>query len=184
MMKRAAAILLLLVTLYNLGGYLLAFQLVIYHSNKLAEQQISSNKYNEADLVEIKIPVRLPGIDSWRGYQNVSGTVELEKGAYNYVRMKMSTDTIYVMCVPNYKTTRLLKANVICAKEVSDAPFNEKKQNIPVKSVNLLIDGIAQRLTISLPQQEIFIQKLPATNAKLLAGVLNTAARPPEGFLS
>lgn len=137
-MKRLFAIVLLTIHLYNLGGYMVLFQYFIYQSNQFKEEQISKNLYKLSELVEIKIPVKLPGISNWARFERISGTIQLEENWYNYVKLKMTRDTLFVMCIPNYRTTKLINSNVIYAREVSEAPLNTKKQTLPLKNIFIL----------------------------------------------
>ncbi|GAB2688912.1 hypothetical protein GCM10027037_09420 [Mucilaginibacter koreensis] len=111
------------------------FQYLINRSDAFVEQQISKGLYNVHDLVEVKVPVHLPQIEDWNGYEPVSGQVQLNGGScYNYVKLKMTRDTLYIMCIPNYKTTRLTNANIIYARQVSDTPLNKKGTTTTLKT--------------------------------------------------
>ncbi len=116
---------------------MLLFHYLIYRNDIFVEKQISKGMYNVHDLVEIKIPVHMPQIQSWPDYEPVSGQVELKGNSYNYVKLKVTHDTIFVMCVPNYRTTKLGNDNVIYAKQVSDTPLNNKGNVNVIKTFNL-----------------------------------------------
>jgi len=106
------------------------YQYFVYRSDKLFNDQISKNMYNVNDLVEIKIPAYTPAFRDWDSFEPISGQVRLKNACYNYVKLKMTTDTIYLMCVPNYEKTRLFKQNIINAKQIADVPAN-KKEHVP-----------------------------------------------------
>ncbi len=180
--RKTIAIVLLTVQFYNLGGYVALFKYFIYRADKFNEQQISKDRYKEADLVEVKIPVHLPVLGNWIGYQTISGSVQLEQNSYNYVRMKVTQDTLYVMCIPNYKTTRLNKANIIFAREVSEAPFNAKKQNLPVKSIMLLKYMATQTIIAVLPPVLIITPPAGRLHAKTISSYVDVAGQPPNGI--
>ena len=183
-MKKAIAILLLSIQFYNLGGYVALFQYCIYQADKFNELQISKDRYKPTDLVEVKIPVHLPGADNYGGYQQISGSVQLAQNCYNYVQMKMTEDTLYVKCIPNYKTTRLNKANTIFARQVSEAPFNAKKQSSPVKSVTLAKYLPAETtLAATITELTVVLSAKPYNNA-LKAGHSYIAGQPPEALCS
>lgn len=183
-MKKLIAILLLSIHLYNLGGYMVVFQYFIYQANKFNEEQISKNLYKTSDLVEIKIPVSLPHISNWNRYERISGAVQLQENWYNYVKLKMTRDTLFVMCVPNYKTTRLINANVIYAREVSEAPLNAKKQAMPLKSITML-KYVPQTATAAITVPALVIKPAPARlNIKPVISHLDVPGQPPEMLLS
>lgn len=134
--KRAVAIALLSLHLFYAGGYMLVFQYLIYKSNVFAEQQIAKGLYNPKDLVDLKVPVHMPNAVNWSGYEPISGQIQLRDACYNYVKLKITQDTLFVKCVPNYSTTRLINANVIYAKNITDLPIS-KKDNLPgVKKIS------------------------------------------------
>ena len=59
-MKRAAAILLLIIFLFNWFGYRLLSDYLQHRSDTRLESQLDQNQYNEASLIEIRIPLNMP----------------------------------------------------------------------------------------------------------------------------
>ena len=129
-MKKLLAIFLLSIHLFNMGGYHVLYQYFIYQSDKVMNEHIAKNEYNVHELVQVKIPVSMPGIDNETTYQSISGQIQFRQGCYNYVKLRLTSDTMFVMCVPNYEKTRLLNSNVICAKQLADLPVS-KHDNLP-----------------------------------------------------
>ncbi|WPU93247.1 hypothetical protein SNE25_28405 [Mucilaginibacter sabulilitoris] len=125
-MNRILATLMLAVHLFNIGGYLLLNQYLVYRSNKFATEQISRGKYDVNNLIQIKIKQHLPQIHDWQTYVRVSGQIQFNGRAYNYVKLRMTRDTMFVQCIPNYETTQLLNENIICAKQTNDIPVSKK----------------------------------------------------------
>lgn len=163
---------------------MVVFQYFIYQANKFNEEQISKNLYKPSDLVEIKIPVKLPHITNWDRYERISGAVQLQENWYNYVKLKMTRDTLFVMCVPNYKTTRLISANVIYAREVSEAPLNAQKQATPLKSVTML-KYIPQAAAITLIPPALIIKPVPnRLRMQPVVSHLDVLGQPPEVLFS
>lgn len=72
----------------------------------------------------------MPGITDWHNYVNVTGQVQFGDASYNYVKMKMTRTALYLMCVPNYKTTSLSGDNIINAKQAKNIPV-PKKDHVP-----------------------------------------------------
>ncbi len=95
------------------------------HMNEL----ISNDLYDPNALVELKVKQNLPGINEWSDYKNVSGSIQLKNACYNYVKLKFTKDTLYVMCVPNCEKTKLIDNNVIYAKQINDIPDKNAKDN-------------------------------------------------------
>ena len=125
-MKRLIAIALLSIHLFSMGGYSLLFQYYIHQSDVKMVKEIFDNKVDNAKLIEIKIPVNMPTIQDWDEYEVITGQIQLKDAYYNYVRLRMTRDTMYFVCVPNTNKTRLVNANIITAKEINDVPISKK----------------------------------------------------------
>ncbi|MCO5950560.1 hypothetical protein [Mucilaginibacter flavidus] len=134
-MTRIVAISLLLVQLFNIGGSLALREFLVFKSNLFFNSQTSKGLYNVKDLTEIKLPVQMNVSADWPEYENVSGVIQFEDISYNYVKMKVTRDAIYLMCVPNYQTTRLNDGNVLNVKGVKNVPVPKKEHVPPVKFV-------------------------------------------------
>jgi hypothetical protein len=71
----------------------------------------------------------------WQEYEDINGAIQFAGATYNYVKMKMTKDAIFIMCVPNYQDTRLADGNLITAKNVTDVPIPKKDHVPPYKFV-------------------------------------------------
>src|ERR1700744_3940715 len=125
----------LLVILFNLGGYSLFFQYMINRSDNKIIYRINHNHYRNSELVEVKIPVNLPTLQDWTEYAEVSGQVQFKNNNYNYAEIKMTRDTLYLLVIPNHARTKLVNANIIYAKQVSDIPVNKKSHTPLTKKI-------------------------------------------------
>jgi len=103
------------------------FQYLIYRSDVSIIEKINHNNYKTADLVEVKLPVHLH-IQDWNEYEVISGQVKLNGNNYNYAELKLTRDTMYLLCIPNHNKWRLMNAKVVYAKQVNDVPVNKKPQ--------------------------------------------------------
>jgi len=138
-LKKLAAILLLIVQLYDLGGYHAVRQYLVYYSDRYFNEQTAKGMYNKQDLVEVEIPVNLPGITNWNAYIPVCGQIKFGDNAYNYVQMRMTSHTLFLKCIPNYETTQLNTQNIINATPIKNMPV-PKKQHVPYAS-GIFMDG-------------------------------------------
>jgi hypothetical protein len=123
----------LIVHLFNLGGFMAVNRYLVYRSDKFASEQISKGKYDAANLIEIKIPQHMPQIKDWDQYVRVSGQVQLNGFAYNYVKLRVTRDTLFIQSIPNYQTTKLLSQNIINAKQLGDVPLSKKTPESSIK---------------------------------------------------
>lgn len=178
-MKKLIAISLLSLHLLSLYGHLLLYAYCVYESNKFYNEQISKDKYNAGDLVEMKIPVHMPTIEDWKEYSYVSGQVQFKNNSYNYVKIRMTRDTVYLMCVPNYATTKLISQNIINARNVADIPV--KKEHVPFGKASSLsaFNYHSILFKFSLP-----LKTLAKANSNLRADILKsfitTPGQPPD----
>ncbi len=128
---------LLFIHLFSIGGQLAVHQYLVYQSDKLFNDQIIKNYYNFDDLREVRIPVNMPSANDWKEYENLSGQVQFANASYNYVKMKVTRNAIYLMCIPNYPTTHLCGQNIIYAPQIPDIPAS-KKDHVPFGKINLV----------------------------------------------
>ncbi|HAL81288.1 MAG TPA: hypothetical protein DCO83_02845 [Mucilaginibacter sp.] len=129
-LKKLIAVVLLAICLFNIGGQLVLHQYAVFLTARFFNEQTSKGLYNVNDLTEVKLPVNLPGISDWSAYENISGQIKFENSSYNYVKMKITRNAIYLMCIPDYATTSLTSQNIIDAKQVKDIPV-PKKEHVP-----------------------------------------------------
>jgi hypothetical protein len=126
-LKRTFAIFFLIIYFFNWGGYMLLQNYMVAQLDRRMNDLISHNLYDPNKLVEVKVKQNLPGINEWADYKNVSGSIQLKNACYNYVKLKFTKDTLYVMCIPNYEKTKLIGNNVIYARQVNDIPADKTK---------------------------------------------------------
>lgn len=181
-MKRLFAIVFLVIYLFNWGGYLLLQNCMVARADKHMNELISQNLYDPNSLVEVKVKQNLPGIFEWRDYRNVTGQIQLKNACYNYVKLKFTKDTLYVMCVPNYEKTKLVKSNIIYAKQVNDIPSDKKTDDNSAKKNDSKYDHPVVQLNFEHTADE------PAAlfgdhNAAIKDPLITSPAQPPE-FLS
>ena len=100
-------------------------------------KQMYDNKIDDTKMVLLKIPVNMPTITDWSDYEVIAGQIQLKDAYYNYVRLRMTRDTMYFICLANKAKTRLVKANIITANQISDVPLSKKGDPL-AKKVNAL----------------------------------------------
>jgi len=65
----------------------------------------------------------------WPEYKRFDGEVEMNGIHYNYVKRKLSNDTLYLLCIPNRDRTKLAAAKLNYLGDSNDvtSPLNGKK---------------------------------------------------------
>ena len=138
------------------------------------------NKYAVDDLVSVKVPVNMPTVENWKDYIYLSGQIQFKNNSYNYVKIKMTKDTIYLMCIPNYKKTRLINQNIIDARKIADIPVN-KKNHVPLSKAPIMGEYNYQAIQYQFFTPVIQLKGLANnTDPKLVKCFLSGPTQPPE----
>ena len=155
-------------------------QYLVYRSDVFFNKQIDQNLYNVNDLTEIRLPIKQPGsFRDWRNYQNISGRLQFKNSAYNYVKMKITASVVYLMCIPNYKTTHLSKQNIIYARQIPDIPV-PKKEHVPFGKLNLITYSYhATQYWFKVPVKEMN-QIISCKHSFVLYPGITDPGQPPE----
>jgi hypothetical protein len=125
-LKRFVSIVLLLVFLFNVGGYYLVFIGLHHRSDLLLTQKIESNQYEYDETMELKIPVSLPYPMQHNGFERINGKFEYQGNFYKLVKQKIENDTVYIVCIRDTNAERLTTTLKDYVKKTSDLPANSK----------------------------------------------------------
>jgi len=136
--------LLLSAHLFSIGGYILVFDLLIERSDVQIVKEMYSDRQTSAKLIQLKVPVHMPTIQDWTEFEHVVGQIQLNNCYYNYTGIKMTRDTMYLICLPNHVKDQLVKNNLIVAKGFADVPLNKKGTESAAKKVSFGYDNVYQ----------------------------------------
>ena len=182
-MKRTAAILFLTIQLFCLVGKVLLVDFFIQRNSLRSIIQIDQGDYDRSDLVEMKVPLKLPYYSSSSRFERYYGEVNIEGQYYNYVMRKVIGDTVYLVCLANNTKSTLKKAQIEFASNTGDAnqaPVKKgvesvtKKQSVGIdyfQQIGLL--NFQPAVTISIVREFFYSDNLPFC-------ITGTADRPPE----
>ena len=146
-------------------------------------KQIFDNKIDETKLIEIKIPVHFPTMQDWNEYAVIEGQIQLKDAFYNYVRLKMTRDTMFFICIPNTEKTHLVNANIITAKEINDVPLTKKGESA-VKKVNILSEYNLQAFLYHYSEFGISLKQTNRlADSPLTSPFIESPGKPPN-FIS
>ena len=179
-MRKLIAISLLSLHLFSLTVCFVAHFIAVYHSDRFFEKQISRGLYNKKDITEVRIPVNMPGITDWKGYEDMYGEVRFANTAYNYIKIRMTHNAIYLLCIPNYKTTRLCGKNIIDASKLPDIPV-KSKDHVPFDKIFHLSAfntyGIHYRFLV--PVKPVYSLSC-MINTEVINSAITSPGQPPE----
>ncbi len=95
---------------------------------------IDNDRYEEEDLVEIKVPLNMPyqlmSIDNER----YDGEIEINGLHHRYVKRKVSSDTLYLLCIANTKSDKLKKAETAFSSKANDFDSRNNKNETAKKA--------------------------------------------------
>jgi len=128
-MKRAAAILLLLIFLFNWFGYRLLSDYLQHRADTRLEAQLDQQQYNEASLIEIRVPLNMPYQSISSSYERYDGEIEFNGIHYKYVKRKVENGELVLLCLPNENRMRLQNARDEFFKLVNDLQHNSQGKN-------------------------------------------------------
>lgn len=138
------------------------------------------DKYSLDDLVSVKVPVKMPTVENWKDYVAIAGQVQFQNNSYNYVKLRMTKDTLYLLCIPNYKKTRLINQNIINARRIADIP-NAKKDHVPFGKQSTLNDYNLDAVKYSFASPvKMITNAIGDVNAGLVECSLPSPAPPPK----
>jgi len=136
-MKRAAAILLLIIFLFNWFGYRLLSDYLQHQADTRLESQLDQDQYNEASLIEIRVPLNMPYQSVSSDFERYDGEIEFNGIHYKYVKRKIDKGELVLLCLPNEGRMRLQNARDEFFKLVNDLQqhSSQNKSSTPAPSV-------------------------------------------------
>ena len=127
-MKKLAAIFLLSIFIFNWVGYRFVVEYLQHRADQRLEVRLDNNSYDEAHLIELKVPINLPYQTSWAAYERYDGEIELNGKLYKYVERKVANDTLYLKCLPNAEKMHLEGAKDNYFLHANDLAQNDHNQ--------------------------------------------------------
>jgi hypothetical protein len=148
-LKKLAAILLLVLFLFNTVGYRLWIEYVQTRADAKLEARLDKGYYNEDELITVKVPINLPYQANWKEFERVDGEMNVNGIVYKYVKRLVYNDTLILLCIPHEEKTKLQeKANDYFGK-MNDLPGNDNNKKAEVLK-QLLSDYDVNNLAQSL----------------------------------
>ena len=109
-LNRFCALFLLSILLFNNIGFSVICNILKSKSDLHFEAKLDANQYNEAHLIEIKIPLKLPYTTEWKNFERYDGEIKVNGLYYKYVKRKVIIDSLVLLCLPNPTKLRLESA--------------------------------------------------------------------------
>lgn len=108
-MKKGLSTILLIIFLFNVGGYYIVFWGLRYQANQQLTLRLDANLFDPEETILLKIPVALPYPLESNGFQRVDGGFEHNGEFFKLIKNKLENDTLYVVCIRDRETRQLVK---------------------------------------------------------------------------
>lgn len=131
-MKKGLSILLLVIFLFNVGGYYIVFWGLSFRLDQQLSNRLDKNLYDDSETIEIKIPLSLPYPVHSDGFQRVDGRFEHNGQFFKLVKQELRNDTLIVVCIDDLGTrelARTLREYVSQTTDLAGAATNQKALN-------------------------------------------------------
>lgn len=186
-MKQAAAIFLLGIFSFNIFGYRIVADYLSHKADINLESSLDKEDYDEAELITIKEPTRLPYYTNSKNFQRADGEVIKGGTIYRYVKCRIYNDSLEMLCIPHTAKMQIQNSKEAFFKLANDLQQdNGKKKSAPEqKQVKSMvseyeeIQNIQTDLSFTIVTNSFFnnIAALPQTFIK-------TSKRPPDYFFN
>ena len=180
-MKLAAIILLLLLS-FNFVGYRLWFHLLQKGAETALVARLDAQQYNEADLLTLKVPLKLPYQTIATDFERIDGEINIDGTIYKYVKRKVEDGHLVLLCLPHTEKMQLEKAKHTAFKLTSDASPGKSDATKSMVLKNILSDYDRMGTPWTLPPLITTRQYGRPLQEKLFYSFLPTADRPPQAI--
>ena len=170
----------LTVLLFNSIGYRIVSSILENRADDLLEAKINAEQFDESELIEIKIPIKLPYHTEWKEFERYSGEVEVNGTYYKYVKRKVVVDSLILLCIPNNSRLIFESSRDKFFELVNNlkAPL-EKKANSILK--NLITDYLQKDNSFTLSILPLAIKSFKTYYAFHVSQIsLEKPVKPPE----
>jgi len=100
--------------------------------NAELETQLDENRYDEGQLITVKIPVTsLPYYNNSKSFERTDGQIDIAGIEYKYVKRRIYKDSLELLCIPNSAAMQLHSAKDDFFKLVNDLQYGQTKKTNP-----------------------------------------------------
>jgi hypothetical protein len=111
-----------MVFLFNVGGYYIVLWGLRFQADQELTLRIDANLYEPEETIELKIPVVLPYPIQSQDFQRVDGRFEHQGQFYKLVKHKLENDTLFVVCIRDAETRKVVNTIRDYVKLTQDPP--------------------------------------------------------------
>ena len=183
-MRKLAAIILLILFLFNLTGYRLLFHYLGERSDVHYTSIINREEYDESQLLTIKVNLNVPYLVDRTEFERVDGEIEIDGQVYKYVKRRIYNGQLVLMCLRNSDRTKLQAAenkyaefslNLAAKKNSTDSPSKSGFSKNTFTDYDQIIEQFSPAILIA-----IGTYKVPDDEKLHTSIYLNNPGKPPE----
>jgi hypothetical protein len=111
-LKRGLSLILLIVFLFNVGGYYIVFLGLHFQLDQELTSRLDNGSYDVEETVHLKIPMSLPYPIHSGGFERVDGRFEHNGEYFRLIKHKWNNDTLYIVCIRDHGTRELVSTMI------------------------------------------------------------------------
>jgi hypothetical protein len=146
------------------------------------DARIDAGNYNEANLIEIKVPLNMPYQQRFTEFERHYGHITVNGVVYTYVKMKVDDNMLILKCLPDFNRQQIKNSENSLAKANSsqDMEHSGKTHNTSF-SKNVISDYDNTNQSYNLAQNALVV-KINHTNftTPVLTMSIDTPHQPPR----
>ena len=128
-MKRLLSLFILVVFLFNTGGYYMMYWGLRYQATLELREQLDTGAYADSQTLTIALPLTLPyAVD--RNYERVDGEFEYRGEFYKLVKQQLKHDTLFIVCIKDIREKHLVGEMINFTRLANDLPATSKALKI------------------------------------------------------
>ncbi len=182
-MKKTACILLLIILAFNWIGYRCLLSVFEHKANIALELSIDNTEYDEANLVELRVPLNIAYISESPEFERYYGELEINGIHYKYVKRKIEKGELVLLCIPNEEKMKFQDSRISFFKLVNDLDHSSQtKESKSFSSFASFTKEYKQENNFWIVES-LFARKikyLPVHEKYSSAGYLSIPLQPPR----
>jgi hypothetical protein len=125
-LRKSAAIILLLILLFNIIGYRVWFYYAEQNADIVMESRLDKDQYDVNELISITVPLDNPYQLEQRNFQRIDGEINFQGKNFKYVKRKVSDGKLILLCIPDARKMVLKKGKAEYGNAANDINGNSK----------------------------------------------------------
>jgi len=125
-LRKSAAIILLLILLFNMIGYRVWFYYAEQKADMAMESRLDKDQYDINDLISITVPLDNPYQLEQRNFQRIDGEINFQGKNFKYVKRKVTDGKLILLCIPDARKMVLKKGKAEYGNAANDLTGNSK----------------------------------------------------------